>query len=240
MNRALKTMFALVAAPCLFVLAEGEQAGPRPESFRCERAVFPGGPGPNHLALDAVVLAGGSRFLVSRVGGLETAGKAAYVAEQGLFDFRLYDASGREVPYLLISPPSQEPRWIKGRLIPVAATRKTSAVEVDLGAMVDVDRLQIGGLPSPFLKRVQLEGSGDRIRWALLVAEGTLFDLPEEDLRRTELEFQPGEYRYLRLTWDDRTSGRVPMPASAAARVVGASPAVPSLRIEVPFQRRGS
>jgi Protein of unknown function (DUF3999) len=240
MNCALKALFALVAAPCLLVLAEGEPTGPRPASFRHERAILPGGPGPNRLALDAAVLAGGSRFFVSRVGGREAAGEAAYVAEQGLGDLRIYDASGREVPYLLISPPSREPRWIMGRLIPVAATRKTSGFELDLGETADVDRMQIAHLPSPFLKRVQLEGSGDRVRWTLLVAEGTLFDLPEENLRRLELEFQPGRYRYLRLTWDDRTSGRVPMPASAVARTVDVSPAPPPLRIDVPFERRGS
>jgi hypothetical protein len=240
MNRVLKIMFVLVAAPCLLVPAENELTGSQPQSFRYERAILPGGPGPNRLALDATILAGASRFLVSRVGGQEATVEAAYVAAHGMGDLRIYDASGREVPYLLISPPSREPRWIKGLLIPMAATRKTSGFEVDLGRMADVDRLQVAGLPSPFLKRVQLEGSGDRVRWTLLVAEGTLFDLPEEDLRRLELEFQPGQYRYLRLTWDDRTSGRVPMPVSAVARTVDISPAPPSLHIDVPFERRGS
>ncbi len=240
MNRLCKIMLTLAAAPCLLLLAEGEMTGLQPGSFRYERAVLPGGPGPNRLNLDTAVLAGASRFFVSRIGERQATGGAMYVAEHGLGDLRIYSASGNEVPYLLISPPSREPVWVKGRMIPVAATRKTSGFEVDLGAMADVDRLQVAGLPSPFLKRVQLEGSGDRIRWALLVPEGTLFDLPEESLRRLELEFRPGKYRYLRLAWDDRTSGRVPMPASAAARTVGPMlPATPP-RIDVQFERRGS
>jgi len=127
----------------------------------------------------------------------------------------------------------------RGPSDPVPTTRKTSGFEIDLGSMARVDRMRVAGLPAPFLKRVQLEGSGERTRWTLLVAEGTLFDLPDENLRRLELEFQPGEYRYLRLAWDDRTSGRVPIPASAAARAVGTSPAAPPLRIDVPFERRG-
>lgn len=240
MNRVLKTAFALVAAPCLLGLASGQSASPRPESFRYERAVSPGGPGPNRLALDATVLAGGSPFRVSRTMGQGAAGEAEYVAERGLDDLRIYDASGREIPYLLMGPPSREARWMKGRVLPFAATRKTSGFEVDLGRMAEVDRLQIAGLPAPFLKRLQLEGSGDRSRWTLLVAEGTLFDLPDEALRRRELEFQPGAYRYLRLTWDDRTSGRVPLPVSAAARAVDTNPLSPPLRVEVPFERRGS
>ena len=240
MIRASKIMFTVVAALCPVILAESEQTGPRPGSFRYERTVLPGGPGPNRLDLDAAVIAGGSRFFVSRIGGRETVGGATFVAERGLGDLRIYDASGREVPYLLISPPPREPRWIEGRLIPVPTTRKTSGFEIDLGSMARVDRMRVAGLPAPFLKRVQLEGSGERTRWTLLVAEGTLFDLPDENLRRLELEFQPGEYRYLRLAWDDRTSGRVPIPASAAARAVGTSPAAPPLRIDVPFERRGS
>ncbi len=235
MNRTVRIAFALAAAPCLFVLAQGGPAGPRPESFRYQRDVLPGSPGSNRLALDAEVLAGGSPFRVSSV-----AAQAEYVAEGGLGDLRLYDASGREVPYLLVGPPSREPRWLNGRIIPVAATRKASGFEVDLGRLGGVDRLRIAGLQAPFLKRVQLEGSGERSRWTLLVAEGTLFDLPEEALRRLELEFQPGEYRYLRLTWDDRTSGRVPMPVSAAARSVESKPISSPLRIDVPFERRGS
>jgi hypothetical protein len=69
MIREFKIMFALVAALCPAVLAEGEQSGPRLGSFRYERTVLPGGPGPNRLDLDAAVLAGGSRFFVSRIGG---------------------------------------------------------------------------------------------------------------------------------------------------------------------------
>lgn len=239
MNLLLKAALSSVAMSCLLVPLHGQPASPRPESFRHERAILPGGAGPNRLALDAVVLAGGSPFRVQTT-GLEAAGGAVSIAEGGLSDLRIYDASGREVPYLLVAPPSREPRWLKGRTIPVAATKKTSGFELDLGQLVEVDRLQLAGLPAPFLKRVQLEGSGDRSRWTLLVVEGTLFDLPEEGLKRLALEFQAGEYRYLRLTWDDRTSGRVPMPMSAAARAVDTEPVTPPLRVEVAFDRRGS
>ena len=240
MNRVPSFVFASVAIACLLVPAQSQSSRPLPALFRCERAVLPGGPGPNSLALDAAVLAGGSAFRVSRIAGQEPVGEVEYVAEGGLEDLRIFDASNREVPYLLVGPPSRAPRWLKSRLVPFAASKKTSGFEVDLGQVADIDRVQIAGLPAPFLKRVLLEGSGDRTRWTLLVPEGTLFDLPEEDLRRLELEFQPGRYRYLRLTWDDRTSGRVPMPISAAARAVDTSPVSPRLRIEVPFERRGS
>jgi hypothetical protein len=67
-----------------------------------------------------------------------------------------------------------------------------------------------------------------------------LFDLPAERLRQTELWFAPGEYRYLRLSWDDTNSGRVRMPRGAAARrTVRTRIAAPS-KIDVAFERGAS
>ena len=75
-----------------------------PKAFRHERAVRPGDRGPNRLALDPQILAGGRPFTV--VGGR---------AEGGLSDLRLYEASGREVPYLLVAPATPEPRGSAAR-----------------------------------------------------------------------------------------------------------------------------
>ena len=113
--------------------------------------------------------------------------------------------------------PPEQPLWQVGadaadRAGRDAARRRRSGFEVDLGQAITIDRFRIDGLPPPFLKRVRLEGSGDRARWTLLVDEGTVFDLPDERLRQTELTFTPGSYRYLRVTWDDTRSGRLPRP----------------------------
>jgi hypothetical protein len=200
-----------------------------PRAFRYERAVWPGNRGPNRLPLDASVVAGGRPFRI--VGDR---------AEGGLSDLRIFEASGHEVPYLLIAPGAPEPSWVSGRLLPVAATKKTSGFEVDLGHTSAIDRVRISGMPAPFLKRVRLEGGGDRSRWTLLVPEGTLFDLPDERLTRLDLDFPSGEYRYLRVTWDDATSARVPMPGSVAVREAGASLPAAALRASLPFERRAS
>ena len=84
--------------------------------------------------------------------------------------------------------------------------------------------IRVQGLPAPHLKRLTLEGSGDRERWTMLVAEGTLFDLPDEQLRQNALGFAAGSYRYLRVTWNDANSGRVPNPTAVAARRVSIAP----------------
>jgi len=188
--------------------------------------------------VDVTLLARGAPFTVNRRSS--DAGRVEAIAQSGLSDLRLYDRSGREVPYLLVDPPTTEPQWRNAAILPVARTDSTSAFEGDLGSARLVDRLRVRGIAAPFLKRVRLEGSGDRAHWTLLVDEGTLFDLPAERLRQTDLEFVPGEYRYLRLTWDDRSSGRVPAPPTAEARLRIAGAAAPTLRTSIPFERRPS
>ncbi len=100
--------------------------------------------------------------------------------------------------------------------------------------------VRVHGLPSPHLKRAVLEGSGDRQRWTMLVSEGTLFDLPDERLNQNTLGFPPGAYRYLRVTWDDTNSGRLPMPSAVdARREIGAMGAAPQ-SLPVLIERRPS
>ncbi len=108
---------------------------------------------------------------------------------------------------------SNRPGARRSRILPVAPVEtekeKTSGFEADLGSLFVIDRFRIDGLSPPYLKRIRLEGSGDRARWTVLVGEGTVFDLPDSRLRQTELSFAAGSYRYLRVTWDDARSARV-------------------------------
>ena len=179
-------------------------------AFTIERPIEVQGAGPRRLPVDAVLLAGGAPFRVIERGSRSQ-------AEGGLADLRLFDAAGREVPYLL-APEARDPAWRDGRVLPVAVTKSTSGFEADFGAVTAIDRIRIEGLPAPFLKRLTLEGSGDRARWTLLQREGTLFDLPDERIANHELPFTPGGYRYVRVTWNDSNSGRVPLPRAVRAR----------------------
>ena len=124
--------------------------------------------------------------------------------------------------------------------MPLATTEKTSGFEVDFRGANTIDAVRVEGLPAPFLKRLTLEGSGDRERWTLLSGEGTLFDLPQEGLRQTELRFPAGSFRYVRVTWDDTNSGRVPMPSAVEARLVEAILPPPRLTAALPVERRPS
>jgi Protein of unknown function (DUF3999) len=217
-------MWLALVAGALFLQAPATARQPAvAPAFRFERPVAANGPGPRRLAIDVALLAGLNR---------------------DFGDLRLFDAGAREIAYLLVFKPSAEPAWKPATILPVASvdrdTLKQSGFEADLGAIQTTDRFRIDALRSPFLKRVRLEGSGDRARWTLLVAEGTLFDLPDEKLRQTELAFTPGSYRYFRATWDDTNSARLPPPSFASARLVTSVVPPPPLTATLSVERRPS
>jgi len=161
-------------------------------------------------------------------------------ARPDLGDLRLFDAGGHEVPYLVIAPAAREPRWTDGRVLPVARTKTTSGFELDLGGVHTIDRIRIDGIRTPFLKRAQLEGSGDRAHWTMLAADATLFDLPDDKLRNLEIAFEPGDYRYLRVTWNDRNSAVVTSVGTVSARLHDSETPPEPVRVSLPFRKISS
>ena len=230
--RGLKPALYACAGVLLVTAATAAQQTSPDAPFRYERPVQTGGSGPRRLAIDVPLLAGGSPFR----GGVTPVG--------GLTDLRFFDANGRELQYLLVANPPEQPVWRSAQTLAVAPvetpTLKTSGFEIDLGQPVLIDRFRVESVVAPFLKRIRLEGSGDRTRWTLLVDEGTVFDLPEERLVQTELVFTPGSYRYVRLTWDDTRSGRLPRPELASVREVRNVVPPPQLTTPLTFERRPS
>ena len=182
---------------------------------RFERTITPGAKGPNRLDVDVALLSGAK--------------------PRDLSDFRLHDAAGHEVPYLLIAPPERTPVWKSSAILPIASTKTSSGLEADLGATADVDRIEIAGVAAPFLKRLRLEGGGDRQHWTILAAEATVFDLPDEKLKDLEVQFAHGEYRYLRVTWDDRASARVQSVGAVRARLYDSGAAPPPVEIPAAY-----
>jgi hypothetical protein len=195
------------------------------------------------LLIDVAMVAGGSPFNVRMRDPDDP--DAGAVATGGLADLRLFDVAGAEVPYLLVASPDAVPPWRDASaILPIAPVetgrQRTSGFEADLGESVLVDRFRLDRLPPPFLKRLRLEGSGDRAHWTLLVEEGTVFDLPDPRLRQVELGFVAGAYRYFRVTWDDTRSGRIGPPRSASARIVSQIVPAAPLMTAVVLERRPS
>ena len=222
-----------IAAACVLLLLSPFVEAQTRSGTQFERSIRTTASGPHRLAVDQTLLLHGAPFRVLRQGD-------TFYAEDGLSDLRLFTEGDRPVPYLLLQPPMPEHEWLNANILGVAPTKKTSGFEVDLGALHAVDMLRLEGLPSPHLKRLSLEGSGDRQRWTMLVPEGTLFDLPAERLRQDSLVFEPGSYRYLRLTWNDANSGRVPNPHRALARRAVLTARAPATTIRASVGRRPS
>ncbi len=212
-------------AASLLVLAMSVASGTADQpAFHHEREVLPGGTGGgNRLDVDVTFQAG----LRGRNGDRYA-------------DLRFFSADGTEVPYLLVTSalPSVEIRAV--RLAAVPADRRSSGFEADFGEVVQMDRFTIQGLPAPFMKRVRLDGSADRVHWVVLEGEGTLFDLPEEGPRRVAIDFPATPLRFLRVVWDDATSARMPLPTGATARQAGRGAPPPPLRAVVAFERRSA
>jgi hypothetical protein len=234
----MRRLLVLCAGVVLLVTAVRAQQSPR---FRFERVVITDSPGPRRLPVDLSLLQHAAPF--ARLERITEREGAHWRAVDGLSDLRLFAESGREVPYLLVYPRASEPAWVEARsILPARVPRdKNTGFEADLGATAQVDSIHVAGIPAPFLKRLLLEGSGDRERWTVLAAEGTLFDLPQEALRQLTLPFTPGTYRYLRVIWNDANSGRVPLPRTVSARLSRSSAPVPDMpRVEAAFERRPS
>ena len=221
-------LLAVLAAGAHLAAQSGAQG-----RFALERPAMTADPGPHRLRVDRALLAGGSPFRVTRRG-------QRFVAEDGLADLRLFDAADRAVPYLLVHAPAGDPLWLSGRVLSIQPAKKTSGFEADFGRAESIDMVSVEGIPAPFLKRLSVEGSGDRARWTSLAPEATLFDLPSEKLRHTRVGFTAGAYRYVRVTWNDTNSGRVPLPRTVRARRATDVHLPEQPPLELAFERRPS
>lgn len=231
MTRRLLTLIA-VAATTATLMAQGP-AG----RFQRERSAEVTTPGQQRLDIDVALLQGSQPFTVISPG-------ERFIATGGLNDLRLFSADGAEIPYLLVPPSPDVPQFVSGRVLPITATdtpnEKASGFEVDFETAGVIDAIELGRIRAPFLKRFRLEGSGDRSRWTQLIDEGTAFSLPVEQLAHTRIEFAPGEYRYIRVTWDDTNSARVAPPDVVTARRVTTSSSGPILKAPITIAQRPS
>jgi hypothetical protein len=232
MTRSLLTLVA-VAGLTATLLAQGSNAA----RFQRERGADVTAPGPQRLDVDVALLQGSQPFTVMTAGERD-------IANGGLNDLRLFSATGQEIPYLLVPPSPEAPQFISGRVLPITATdtpnAKASGFEVDFETLGTIDAIDLSGVRAPFLKRFRLEAGGDRTRWTQLIAEGTAFNLPAEQLAHTRIEFEPGEYRYVRVTWDDTNSARVAPPDVVTAGRVAPSSSGPILRAPIAIAERPS
>ena len=151
-----------------------------------------------------------------------------------------YDAQDREVGYLLVPPATTEPRWIDGSMLPIA---------------VDEEHQRLRGRPRPRDERRPPEPRRNRravseARHARRQRRPRALDAPR---RRHGLRSagrraaahgsrirRRATYRYLRVTWDDRSSARVTNVGRASARLSRGAAAEAHRAFNAAFAKRTS
>ncbi len=221
-------ILALAFLVAISIGAQEAPRAPRPDQFRFERQVRVTGNGPCRLEVDVPLLAG-----ARPIGGFGDR------VPNGLEDLRLYDADGREVPYLLVWPRATSVDRFTARVLPIQATKESSGFEADFGQPRLIERLQLEGLTPPFVKKARVEASGDRTRWTI-VQEVSVFHLPAERVEQTSVALAPGDYRFVRVTWDDSASARLPLPSHVLGEFTNLAADTPELIVTTYVQRRPS
>lgn len=200
-----------------------------------ERAVIVTRPGPQRLSADVALVAGAMR------GRREAAvawPDSAYHVVEPFADLRLYDADGREVPYLLVPPQLQRATAVRAsQVLALPATKTTSGFEAVFDTPHTFDEIVVAAGPPPFVKRVRVEGSVDRLRWVELAADATIFSLPQEDLRLTAIAVPPTPVRFVRVVFDNANSAPLRDAPFVTGRPAPAAAPPPALEVALPFER---
>jgi hypothetical protein len=131
-------------------------------------------------------------------------------ARPDLADLRLYDSSGRVIPYALRvrrGRDEQEPLTAKefNRV-----THADHSVELSLdldNAPVEHNEIRVNMIAANVRRRVQLEGSNDDKKWSTLLdhAQWLTFRASEQKIDLRTFRYPVSRYRYLRVhVWPDR------------------------------------
>jgi hypothetical protein len=145
-------------------------------------------------------------------------------AQPGLFDLRLIGEDSAEVPYQVQAQTEER------RVEPVAARLynlsrvpgKGTRFELDLGpggaATTDIT---INTPSANFRYQVVVEGSNDARDWAVLRADGAIFDFTKDvSARSTTVNMPETRFRYLRVTVRDAGGPPLKVDGASAAREV--------------------
>ncbi len=190
----------LIIAAAMFVASAFAQAAMSPWAFFV--AVTPGSAGPGMYRL---------------VVPLEVMDKS----REDLADLRLYDASGREIPYgLRIRKELDEKREISARLFNQAIVGTASEVSVDLGENPgEHNEVEIETEGRNFRRRVDLEGSDSGKEWKTLKTGDVVFNFESQNraVESNRVSYPTSRYRYLRVRIfaDELTSKQAPVITGA-------------------------
>jgi hypothetical protein len=120
-----------------------------------------------------------------------------------LADLRIIDGQGREVPYTLIEEKGEvtETEYTPTLLNKSVVEGKYVTFVLDLGKPgILNNRLTIVIPSSNFMQRVDIAGSQDALRWAVLRNDGYIFSFSRDyAARSTSVSYPENNYRYIRV-----------------------------------------
>lgn len=145
-------------------------------------------------------------------------------ARPSLQDLRLYDDSGREVPFLIERPrpAAKVTQPVKSFQAVLSGNQTTLLLETGMSQPIEAISLESPG--SAFIKAVHLHGSNDQKSWELLVQGRPVF---RQNWGAGQLRIplpQAAKWRWLRVTVDDRRSPPIPF-SGAQVHAAVAEPA---------------
>ncbi len=142
-------------------------------------------------------------------------------ARPGLEDLRLYDSSGREVPFIIERPLLAPNAVMPAKNFRVALVGNSTVATMENEIAEPIDSIVLENPAKDFLKGVTLEASNDGQTWQLLVRNEPVFRQPD-GANKVALSFPAGTWKQLRITLDDRRAAPIPL---TGARTYAAGPA---------------
>ena len=156
-------------------------------------------------------------------------------ARPRLEDLRLFDAQGREVPYLIERPVTPRQRMAAALGFVARLQSENTVLEFETGVTQSVAAVRLQSPAPEFLKSVRVEGSFDRRNWNVLTESQALFR-QRGGVERLTIDFVAAHWRFLRLTLDDRRSS--PVPFTGAEVQVEAEAPVPVEPLNITLEKR--
>jgi len=146
-------------------------------------------------------------------------------ARDDLADLRLYDASGREIPYAVrVRRELEDAREVGGRMFNQAVLGNASEVSIDLGeGGGEHNEIDVETAGSNFRRSATVEGSDNARDWKVLTAGNVVFSFTSVNntAHSGRVGYPTSRYRYLRLR------------VSADERVDKEPPAITNVRVRL-------
>jgi hypothetical protein len=122
-------------------------------------------------------------------------------ARPDLWDIRLVDAHGEQVPYVLVKPKdtTEERKYELAVINRSINADRAAMVTLDFGKKVVKNSIEVMTRGNNFRRAVKVEGSNDNIEFFTLVEHAYVFAVTY-DRRFEQVDLQKNDYRYLRIT----------------------------------------